>query len=180
MTQMTYLGYRRTELLQLDARERLVPRQVRLVEGHDVALSQIGHGLGLRRQPEIVLDRRKRRRGAAARREIYNITVHVPEACVGHSRRRVDDVNATCRFEFCTLELARRNLKGGRHGLVVRRRHRRRVLVRDTSHIRIRAGPKKYPISIARHALSVVSEAGDAFDAFERREEAQRRRPEGR
>ena len=66
MTQMTYLGYRRTELLQLDARERLVPRQVRLVEGHDVALSQIGNVLGLRRQPEVVLDRRKRRRGAAA------------------------------------------------------------------------------------------------------------------
>ena len=35
------LGHRRTELLQFHARERLVPRQVRLVEGHDVALSQI-------------------------------------------------------------------------------------------------------------------------------------------
>ena len=45
----------------------LVPRQVRLVEGHDVPLSQIGHALAAL-AAEGVLDRRKRRRGAAARR----------------------------------------------------------------------------------------------------------------
>ena len=106
--------------------------------------------------------------------------MHVPEACVGHSRRRVDDVDATCRFEFCTLELARRNLKGGRHGLVVRGGHRRRVLVRHASHVRSRTGPEEHAVSITWHALPVISEAGDAFDAFERRKEAQRRRPEGR
>ena len=39
-----------------------MPRQVRLVEGRNVPLSQIGHVLGLRRRQEVVLDRRKRRR----------------------------------------------------------------------------------------------------------------------
>ena len=80
--------------------------------------------------------RRGRRLVAAARRQIYNITVHVPEAL--------------------------RNLKGCRHGLVatapikVEGSHRRRVLrlVRHTSHICIRTGPEEDPIGITQHLPS--------------------------
>ena len=102
--------------LQLDARKRLAPRQELIIEGHDVPFFQIGHVLRLRRQSEVVLDQRKRRHVAAARRQINNITVNVPEA--------------------------RRNLKECRHGLVVRRRHRRCILVCHTSNICIEPGRK--------------------------------------
>ena len=75
--------------------------------------------------------RRGRRLVAAARRQIYNITVHDPEA--------------------------RRNLKDCRDGLVVRGGHRRHALVRHTSHICIRTGPEEDPIGITQHWYLVLN-----------------------